>query len=165
MAAYKVDRKKQTLMILKLRNRHRYTWIVLGLLLPAGFALGLACRPGPVLPNEELIREAPLYSEGQAVASAMDEDWNITLYRAPDGQAWLEAQFTKAAQRPVSTLYLAPQSGAVPARGKAIGPVGPRGIYRYPLDSLTASWPEYYLFFYDQVRHQAYSETQLTKSR
>ena len=150
-------------MILKLRNRHRYTWILLAFLLPVGFALSFANRPGPVLPGEELIEATPSFSEGQAIATAMATGWSATLYRRADGQAWIEAKFTKASQRPVSTLYLAPRAGAAPAEGKPIGPVGPRGIYQYALDSLTASWPEYHLYFYDHIRRETYAETQLTK--
>ena len=150
-------------MILKLRNRHRYTWILLAFLLPLGFGVSLASRPGPVLPGEELIEATPSFNEGQAIATATATGWNVTLYRRADGQAWLEAKFTKASQRPVSTLYLAPRAGAALAECKAIGPVGPRGIYQYPLDSLIAGWQQYYLFFYDQLRREAYSETQLSK--
>lgn len=152
-------------MILKLRKRHRYTWTILAVLLPLGFVLALASRPGPVLPDEELIDEAAPYEEREAIAAAAAEGWNVDIYRSPDGRAWLEAEFREAPQRPVSTLCLAPRAGAGPDEAAIIGPVGPRGIYLYPLDSLTASWEEFYIFFYDQVRKETYSETQLKRSR
>lgn len=152
-------------MILKLRKRHRYTWIALAVLLPLGFALALANRPGPVLPEEQLIEEAVPAGDREVIATAAAEGWRAEIYRSPDGRAWLEAAFREASQRPVSTLCLAPRAGAGPDEAAIVGPVGPRGIYQYPLDSLTASWKEYYVFFYDQVRRETYSETQLHKSR
>ncbi len=152
-------------MILKLRNRHRHIWMALSLLLPIGFVLALANRPGAVLPEEKPI-EASSANEGRLpLASAAGEGWDVEIYRAPDGRAWLEAKFTTASQRPLSTLYLAPHAGTPPARAAAVGAVGPRGIYQYPLDSLAGAWQEFYLFFYDQLRKQVYFETQLTKSR
>ncbi|MCO6490679.1 MAG: hypothetical protein J5I98_19845 [Phaeodactylibacter sp.] len=152
-------------MILKLRKRHRYIWMILSVLLPLGFALALANRPGPVLPEEELIEEAAPYREREVIATAAAEGWQVNICRSPDGRAWLEAIFREASQRPVSTLYLAARVGAGPAEAVAIGPVGPRGIYQYPLDSLVASREGYYVFFYDQVRKEAYSEAPLHKSR
>lgn len=152
-------------MILKLRKRHRYTWIVLAVLLPIGFVLALASRPGPALPEEELIDEAAPYKEREAIATAAAEGWNVDIYRSPGGRAWLEAEFREASQRPVSTLCLAPRAGARPDEAAIIGPVGPRGIYLYPLDSLVASWEEYHVFFYDQLRKEIYFETQLKRSR
>ncbi|MCB0580044.1 MAG: hypothetical protein KDD10_12145 [Phaeodactylibacter sp.] len=151
-------------MILKLRKRHRYIWIVLSVLLPLGFALALANRPGPVLPEEELIEEAAPYKEREVIATAAAEGWRVNICRSPDGRAWLEAIFREASQRPASTLYLAARAGAGPDEAIAIGPVGPRGFYQYPLDTLVASWKEYQVFFYDQVRRETYSETLLKKS-
>ena len=153
-------------MILKLRKRHRYTWIALSIILPVGFVLALANRPGPILPNEQMIEQAiPGFNERQPVAAAKTEGWSIEAYRAPDGQTWLEAKFREASQRPVSVLYLSPRAGAGIDVARAVGPVGPRGIYQYPLDSTTASWKEYHVFFYDQVRKEIYSETLLKRSR
>jgi len=152
-------------MILKLRNRHRHIWMVLAPLLPVCFVLALASRPGAVLPEEKLI-EASSANEGrQPLASAAGEGWDAEIYRVPDGRAWLEVKFTAASRRPASTLCLAPRAGTPPAQAAAVGAVGSRGIYQYPLDSLADAWQEFHLFFYDQLRKQVYFETQLTKSR
>ena len=163
--AEKVDCKKQKAMILKLRNRHRHAWMALAVLLPIGFVVALANRPEAAVPNDGSVGRTNPFPERQTIASAENEAWRAEVLKAQDGKMWLEAHFKTAAQRPLSTLYLAPQAGASPADAVAAGAVGPRGLYQYRLDSLIAGWQEYYLFFYDQVRREAYSETQLTKSR
>ena len=150
-------------MILRLRNRHRYTWFILALLLPLVFLAALSARPADSLPPNA--KKVPVVKERQAVASTTAEGWEAVIYRTADGSAWLEANLTAPSQRPVSTIYLAQTPAAGIAKATPIGAVGSQGIHTFPLDSLTATWPNFYLFFYDQLNQQTYAETQLIKSR
>ena len=137
-----------------LRTAHRYIWVSLALLLPLGWLATIWAIPAgvwqtPIRPGQPA--QLPLL-----VQSKQSGDFVINLRQDSLGsRRQIEVFIKKPQTSPNTTLLVETDGPAAEKKGRVLGLLGSRGIWRFELDSLTTRSPRFTLLFEDEIQHHS----------
>ena len=148
-------------MIHALRKRHRYTWVGLAILLPLGFILAFISIPDKQIESINL-EIGQVVALPDVVKSKAGTNVNITIRKAPDkSEQQLEIVVMHPLKSPAASVYLSAQPFDQAAGGQLIGQLGPKGVYRFNLDSVQSQYSNFYLLVYDHIKAQTIEQLNL----
>ena len=140
-------------MILRLRKRHLYVWIFLGLFLPIGFIAALRAIPEVDTQDQELPSFGLAEALPEVVASKASNSMEISLLMGDDpNQKQLEIHSLQAVKNPAATLYIGEKAVNSPDQGVFLGQLGSKGIQRISLDSTLSNYRNYHVLVYDPIK-------------
>lgn len=148
-------------MIHSLRKRHRYTWIGLAFLLPIGFVLAFISIPEKIVDSNGLD-----FGQAEAlvdvVKSKDGNTFNVKLRTGADkGMQQIEVEVVQPLKSAAASVYLHSQALDQPNGGQLIGQLGPKGVYRFDLDTLQSKFSTVHLLIYDHIKGQAIEQISL----
>lgn len=141
-------------MIYQLRKRHRYTWSILAVLLPLGFVLAFLTIPEQKMDSKNLgfgqpeaLVDVVKRVEGRLINANIRKTAN-------QPQVQLEIMVMHPIKSPAATVHLSDRPVESDADGQFIGQLGPKGVYRFNLDSVQSQYSSFYLLIYDPIKDQ-----------
>ena len=121
-------------MIPKLRNQHRYTWMVLAVVLPIGFLA--AWFAVPTTPTLQEIKGGNTEAYPQVVAQQEHELLHATLRSNDSQECQLELTLQQPLTLPFVRVYLHKQPAFNPRNAQELGLLGEKATYQFFLDSI-----------------------------
>ena len=149
-------------MILPLRKRHLYIWIVLGILLPVGYFTAYMSMPGYPAESKEELNFGIVAALPNVVATQTTNSLEVNLRDGnASSQKQLENKVNRPVKNPAATIYLGQQQIERPEQGVLLGLVGPVGTQRINLDSTLSSYSSYHLLIYDPIQKEIIEQISL----
>ena len=142
-------------MITSLRKRHRYTWLILSILLVLGFGASLWLVQASVYDDYSATDLAEAYPD---IIKSTDQD-NIKLNLRTDAQnnLQIEMYIKKPVPLPAPILYLNLSGEASIQGNQALGAIGAVGLYRFPIETKDVKG----IFFYSPLNGKIVYQTNL----
>lgn len=148
-------------MIYAYRKRHRYTWLGLALLLPTGFILAFLAIPEDKFDTNEL-GFGRTEALTDVVKSKTGQSFKVNIRKEPNkSEQQLEVVLLQPLKSAATSVYLSAQSFEQITDGQFIGQLGPKGVYRYILDSLQSQYDPVHLLIYDPIKGQTIEQLSL----
>lgn len=148
-------------MIHPLRRQHRYTWILLAILLPLGFTLAVIAIPEQKLHSKNLgfgktgaLMDIEKSAAGTQLKANLRKDPKQLVRQ-------IEIMVMHPLQSPSATVYLSPEASININGGQFLGQLGPKGVYRFNLDSVQSQYSEIHLLIYDPIKDQPIDQVRL----
>lgn len=148
-------------MIQTLRKRHRYTWFVLAILLPLGYILSFVSIPEAPI-DERNFGLDQVEAKGEVIKSSTGDNVRINLRGEAGKQArQLEIVVLQPLKSAAASVYLNSQPLDNAGSDFLIGQLGPKGDYRFDLDSLQSQYPGFHLLIYDHIKQKTIEQISL----
>ncbi|MCR9286062.1 hypothetical protein OAF63_03095 [Saprospiraceae bacterium] len=144
-------------MIYSLRKRHRYTWMILGILLPVFFVAAVMAIPEPAIENEFEVKKPDAFAK--LVTTEENEAFLISL-RESDNLPGLQVEAT--AKKPITTsdvtLYFSYTEADNVANAGVIGKITGTGTHRFAIGTITRDIKHFFILFYDANKKEVFDE-------
>jgi len=144
-------------MIKPLRKRHKHIWILLAVLLPAGFISAYLVIPDQVLNNTELspVKQPSAFSD---VIFTVDDEYLLLNVRQENGKKQIEIVIKQPLTRASTILYLSDEINPDIKQALLLGAIGTRAVYRF--DMYNGKQYEF-LLLYDSIKRELYRTLKL----
>ncbi len=128
----------------QLRKAHRYIWFSLAVLMPLGWLLAIRAIPDEIW--QQPLRPAQPAQLPLLVRSKQSGDFVISLREDSSSKhKQVEVFIKKPLENPNTVITIGNDGGVL------LGLLGTRGVYRFDLDSLTASKNPFVLRLEDRI--------------
>ena len=142
-------------MITSLRKRHRYTWLILSVLLVLGFGAAFWLVQGKAYEDYSSADLAEAYPD--IIKSTDQENIKLNLRKDAQENLQVEVYIKKSVPLPAPVLYLNLSGEASIQDNQVLGGVGAVGLYRFPIETKDVKG----IFFYSPLNGKIVYQTQL----
>lgn len=143
-------------MIRKFRKRHLYTWLVLALLLPAGFLAAYFAIPAERVEDQKVhYLNQTVIGPVIAEANTEAEIFGAKLRSSKDGQLkQLEIEVKEPIASPSTFVYIATDKKKEINSAKVVGTLKSKGTHFITLDSTLSALAIEQILVYDKIKDQ-----------
>jgi hypothetical protein len=139
-------------MIIQLRRRHYYTWLILAILLP--FGLVWAYFNIPEIKNITFSRNNPI-AFPTIISSKQTDDLKVNLRENSEGKLQIEVIILQPLIGAANQLFLsnhAKNPNQILSDGVPLGSLASKGIYRFPMPENYVKNSKIYLEIIDVIK-------------
>jgi hypothetical protein len=134
-------------MIIQLRRRHYYTWLILAILLP--FGLLWAYFYIPESKNDTFSRNN-VAAFLTIISSKQTDDLKVNLRENPEGKLQIEVIILQPLIGAANQLFVS--NSAEKSNHILLGSLGSKGIYRFPMPENYVKKSKIYLEIFDVIK-------------
>lgn len=145
-------------MITSLRKRHRYTWVILSVLLLLGFgAAWWLTQDKAVYPDVDTEALVPAYPN--VLKSVEQQHIKLNLRADDQDKLQIEIHIKEPVPLPAPVLYLNQTGEASPDNNQALAGVGAVGLHRFPINTKSIKG----IFFHSSLNGKIAYQTDFKK--